>query len=92
MVVSRSWREGSSSDATRIFASSCGSTRQPRPAQASAPIEGIATGQNLPAMVRPASTYVHKDTPAEAGAAIEPVIVLELVDLDALAIVGRWRY
>lgn len=38
------------------------------------------------------STYAHYDTPAEAGASVEPVIVLELVDLDALAIVGWWRY
>ena len=37
-------------------------------------------------------TYVHHDALAEAGASVEPVIVLELVDLDALAIVGRWRY
>ena len=37
-------------------------------------------------------TYVHHNALAEAGASVEPVIVLELVDLDALAIVGRWRY
>jgi hypothetical protein len=36
------------------------------------------------------STY--DDASAEAGAPVEPVIVLELVYLDALAIVGRWRY
>jgi hypothetical protein len=37
-------------------------------------------------------TYTHDNAPAEAGAPVEPVIVLELVDFDALAIVGRWRY
>jgi hypothetical protein len=37
-------------------------------------------------------TYAHDKAPAEAGAPVEPIIVLQLVDLDALAIVGRWRY
>jgi hypothetical protein len=34
----------------------------------------------------------HDNASAEAGTPVEPVIVLELVYLDALAIVGRWRY
>lgn len=38
------------------------------------------------------STYVHDNPLTKARASVEPVIVLELVDLDALAIVGRWRY
>jgi hypothetical protein len=38
------------------------------------------------------NAYVQDNASAEAGASVEPVIVLELVDLDALAIVGRWRY
>lgn len=37
-------------------------------------------------------TYIHYNTPTEARASVEPVIVFEFVDLDALAIVGRWRY
>lgn len=36
-------------------------------------------------------TYACHDAAAEAGAAVEPVIVLELVDFDALSIVGRRR-
>jgi|SRR5690242_3351440 len=38
------------------------------------------------------STYTHYDAPAEARASVEPVVILELIDLDALAIVGWWRY
>jgi hypothetical protein len=38
-----------------------------------------------------ASTYRHNEAPTEAGAPVKPVVVLELVDLDALAIVGRRR-
>ncbi len=37
-------------------------------------------------------TYIYYNAPAKARASVKPVIVLELVDLDALAIVGRWRY
>lgn len=54
--------------------------------------EGTVTAQNLLVMVARVWTYIYEDTPTEAGPAIEPVIVLELVDLYALAIVGRWRY
>lgn len=37
-------------------------------------------------------TYTQDHALAKARAPVEPVIVLELVYLDALAIVGRWRY
>ena len=37
-------------------------------------------------------TYIHYDAPAKSRASVEPVIILEFIDLDALAIVGRWRY
>jgi hypothetical protein len=46
-------------------------------------VQGIAGGRG---------GYTHDNASAEAGAPVEPVIVLELVYLDALAIVGRWRY
>lgn len=52
----------------------------------------MATAQNLPAMVAPVSTYIYEDTPAKAGSAIKPVIVLEFVDFYALAIVRGRRY
>ena len=35
------------------------------------------------------ATYIHHDASTEAGAAVEPVIVPELVDFDALPVVGR---
>ena len=76
MRVSSSCRVWSSSETTTILASSCCSACQP------------GRGQRLTVTL----TYVHHNALAEAGASVEPVIVLELVDLDALAIVGRWRY
>jgi len=53
--------------------------------------EGTATGQNLPGTRGLASTYIYVDALAEARPPIEPVVVSELIDLDALAIVGRRR-
>jgi hypothetical protein len=76
MRVSSSWRVWSSSETTTILASSCCGACQP------------GRGRRLTLTW----TYVHHNALAEAGASVEPVIVLELVDLDALAIVGRWRY
>lgn len=37
------------------------------------------------------STYACYDALAEASASVEPVIVLELVDFDALSFARRWR-
>lgn len=37
------------------------------------------------------STYIGDDALAEARASVEPVIVLELVDFDALSFARRWR-
>jgi hypothetical protein len=93
MRVSRSCRVWSSSDRTTTFASSaCGRTGQPstvRRWQVMMPRRhGIHCG--LPAVDE--RTYAHDNSPAEAGTPVEPVIVLQLVYLDALAIVGRWRY
>ena len=90
MRVSRSCRDGSSSDATSIFASSCccwggqlaggGDATPGHGAEFAVRRRGRWGGR---------ATYVQDDTATEAGAPVEPVIVLELVDLDALAIVAR---
>ena len=39
----------------------------------------------------PGKTYVGYYALAETGAAVEPVIILELVDFDALSFARRWR-
>jgi hypothetical protein len=92
MRVSSSCRVWSSSDRTTIFASSaCSRTSQPSTVrQSQAPTASRHGGLHLARRCR--ETYTNDKAPAEAGAPVEPVVVLELVDLDALAIVGRWRY
>jgi hypothetical protein len=92
MRVSSSCRVWSSSERTTIFASSaCGRTSQPSTVRQSQATMASRHG-GLHFARRCKETYTNDKASAETGAPVEPVIVLELVDLDALAIVGRWRY